>query len=99
MRRSITIAVIVFVTLATGLLGILAEPTSADERGTLARALQGAWLPLESGLAVSSREGTPISAKYEIDDGAFQLSVYTVRTGTPSGDSFTEVIVDHDAGS
>ena len=98
MKLGITIAVIVSVMLATGPLAALAEPSSVGGRDALARALQGAWLPLESGLAVSSREGTPISAKYEIDDGAFQLSVYTVKTGTSSGDSFTEVIVDYNAG-
>ena len=98
MKRSITIAVTVFVMLAPGPLGILAEPSAAAERDALARALFGAWLQLESGLAVSSREGTPISAKYEIDDGAFQLSVYTVKPGTASGDSFAEVIVDYNAG-
>ena len=51
----------------------LAETSSVNGRETLTQALQGAWLPLESGLIVSGREGTPLSAKYEIDDGAFQL--------------------------
>jgi hypothetical protein len=98
MTRSTRIAAIVLVLLATGVCVSLAGEGSADERDALARALQGAWLPLESGLAVSSPEGTPISAKYEIDDGAFQLSVYTMKTSTSAGDSFTEVIVDYNAG-
>jgi hypothetical protein len=69
-------------------LAVQAETGSVNGRSNLTRALQGAWLPLESGLAVSAREGTPLSAKYEIDDGAFQLSVYTSKAGplrrTPS---------------
>jgi len=47
---------------------------------------------------VSAGEGTPLSAKYEIDDGAFQLSVYTWKSDTVSGDSFAEVIVDFSTG-
>jgi hypothetical protein len=49
---------------------------------------------LDQGLKASEREGKPISGKYEIDDGALQLSVYTMK-----GDQFTEVIVDHKSGS
>jgi len=76
----------------------LGETSSVDGPESLTRALQGAWLPLESGLIVSGREGTPLSAKYEIDDGAFQLSVYTSKNGSASGDVFMEVIVDYSAG-
>ena len=74
------------------------ETNSVDGRESLTRALQGAWLPLESGLVVGAREGIPLSAKYEIDDGAFQLSVYTSKNAPSSGDAFTEVIVDYSAG-
>ena len=98
MRRHTAIVIIGFMVLATGRFPAQAEPGSIDARGELARALVGAWLPLESGLAVSAREGTPLSAKYEIDDGAFQLSVYTWKADTGSGDSFTEVIVDFSTG-
>ena len=75
-----------------------AETSSVGGRQTLTQALQGAWLPLESGLVVSAREGTPLSAKYEIDDGAFQLSVYTSKDGSSSSDAFAEVIVDYSSG-
>ncbi len=60
--------------------------------------MAGAWLPLESGLVLSSTQGTPISAKYELEDGALQLSVYTLKADTLSGDRFSEVIVDFSAG-
>jgi hypothetical protein len=68
--------------------------TDADkERAELAKAVAGAKVPLERGLAVSAAEGRPISAKYEVEDGKLQLSVYTMK-----GDKFTEVIVDHTTG-
>jgi hypothetical protein len=74
------------------------QPASSTDRDALARELSGAWLPLESGMTVSRSEGTPISAKYEIDDGAFQLSVYTSKNGPSSSETFMEVIVDYSAG-
>ena len=72
--------------------------SSVDGREELGRALTGAWLPLESAVAVSASEGTPLSAKYEVEDDVFQLSVYTLKTDGSAGDSFLEVIVDHSAG-
>ena len=45
---------------------LLARAESIGDRTALARGLQGAWLPLESAIAMSQSEGTPISAKYEI---------------------------------
>src|SRR6266446_5408358 len=98
MRRRTAIVVMGFMMLASRPLPARAEPGSIDARRELARALLGAWLPLESGLAVSVREGTPLSAKYEIDDGAFQLSVYTWKSDSASGDAFQEVIVDFNTG-
>src|SRR5437899_11616129 len=98
MRRRTAIVIMGFMMLASRPLPARAEPGSIDARRELARALLGAWLPLESGLAVSAREGTPLSAKYEIDDGAFQLSVYTSKVGPSSADAFMEVIVDYSSG-
>jgi hypothetical protein len=45
-------------------------------------------------MTLSRSEGVPISAKYEIDNGTFQLSVYTA-----SGDRVSEVIVDYSVGT
>lgn len=59
----------------------------------LAQALSGAKISLERGLTASVKEGKPISAKYELDDGKLQLSVYTMK-----GDRFSEVVVDHTTG-
>ena len=65
----------------------------AREHAELAKALKDARIPLERGLTASAKEGKPISAKYEVEDGKLQLSVYTMK-----GDNFSEVIVDHKTG-
>jgi hypothetical protein len=98
MRQIVATVIIVFAVLATSPRGGFAQSDPADGRETLTRALRGAWLPLESGLAASAGVGTPLSGKYEIDDGAFQLSVYTWKADAFSGDSFTGVIVDYSTG-
>ena len=63
------------------------------ENAELAKALKGAKVSLEKGLAASEREGKPISAKFEMDEAKLQLSVYTAK-----GDKFSEVVVDHKSG-
>ena len=99
MRQRIGIAaVIVSSLLATSVSLAFAGANASEGREGLTRAMPGAWLPLEGGLVVGEREGTPLSAKYEVDDGAFQLSVYTSKNGSPSGETFMEVIMDYSAG-
>jgi ribosome-binding factor A len=63
------------------------------EHAELAKALNDAKISLQRGLTASAKEGKPISAKYEVEDGKLQLSVYTMK-----GDKFSEVIVDHKTG-
>ena len=68
----------------------------AEEGGNtpaLAKAISGASITLQQGLAASADQGRPISAKYEIDEGTFQLSVYTEKAS-----KFSEVVVDHTTG-
>jgi hypothetical protein len=65
-----------------------------DDAAALAKALPEATVSLEQGLKASGSKGTPISAKYEIENGALQLSVYTVNR-----DQYSEVIVDHKSGT
>jgi hypothetical protein len=78
---------------------LLAVPTGwaqqygDKEHAELAKAMNDAKIPLERGLTASAKEGKPISAKYEVEDGKLQLSVYTMK-----GDKFSEVIVDHKTG-
>jgi hypothetical protein len=63
------------------------------EHAELAKALKDAKISLQRGLTASAKEGKPISAKYEMEDGKLQLSVYTMK-----GNNFSEVIVDHKSG-
>ena len=44
--------------------------------------LRFAKVSLQQGLAASEQEGQPISGKFEMDRGKFQLSVYTSKDGT-----------------
>src|SRR5262249_46592061 len=48
----------------------------------------------QSGLRASEARGIPISAKFEIEDGKLQLSVYTMK-----GDDFIEVVADPQTGA
>ena len=65
----------------------------AKEHADLEKALKDAKIPLERGLTASAKEGKTISAKYEVEDGKLQLSVYTMK-----GNEFSEVIVDYKTG-
>ena len=71
-----------------------AQKSDDKEHAELAKALKDAKIPLQRGLTASAKEGKPISAKYEVEDGKLQLSVYTMK----GGDKFSEVIVDHKTG-
>ena len=64
-----------------------------SEDNALAEQLQGAEISLEQGLAASAAEGKPISAKFEVENGKLQLSVYVANPK-----SFSEVIVNHKTG-
>lgn len=111
MKNAIVVSTAV---LAATFLG-MPSASFAEQGGSdaaLARALEQAKLPLERGLAASSREGMPISAKYELEDDdadELQLSVYTMRGGSSDVDfetgdvkakdpTFAEVIVDYKTG-
>jgi hypothetical protein len=72
---------------------IVATAQSPSEQAQLAKEMSGVQVSLAQGLAASRREGTPISAKFEMEDGKLQLSVYTDKGG-----KFSEVIVDHKNG-
>src|SRR5215472_2302470 len=74
----------------------LSVSASAEEKdqAALAHAMQPAKATLEAGLKASEREGKPISAKFEIEDGKLQLSVYTRK-----GDGFTEAVLDPASGA
>ena len=81
---------------AIGFYSVGAPPAwaEASDPAALAAALKGATATLQGGLKASEREGTPISAKFEIDDGKLQLSVYTMK-----GDDFMEIVADPKTGA
>ena len=67
-----------------------------DEEGNpaaAAKAALSARVSLDRGLAASASHGRPISAKFEMDEGKLQLSVYTMKGG-----KFFEVSVDPNSG-
>jgi hypothetical protein len=65
-----------------------------EGRAAVARAIRFAKVSLQQGLTISEQEGQPISGKFEIDRGTFQLSVYTAKDG-----KFSEVLVDYSSGN
>jgi hypothetical protein len=75
---------------------VLAPRAHAEESdpATLAAALAKAPTSLEQSLRASEKSGKPISAKFEIEDGKLQLSIYTM-----TADAFSEVVVTPDTGS
>ena len=60
----------------------------------LAAAMKEATATLQGGLKASEPQGTPISAKFELEDGKLQLSVYTMK-----GNDFMEVVADPNTGA
>ncbi len=74
----------------------LAPRVQAEDTDPAALAAAMANVPttLEKGLHVSERTGKPISAKFEIEDGKLQLSIYTMTS-----DTYTEVLVAPNTGS
>ncbi len=86
---------------ALGVLAFIGTVAQADEDydktlPAVAKALTGAKLTLDQGIAAAAKEGKPISAQYEIDEDThkFQLSVFVSH-----GDELLEVIVDHNTGA
>jgi hypothetical protein len=77
-------------------LGRRGGPARAEggDPAALAAAMEDATASLQAGLKVSERDGTPISAKFEIEDGKLQLSIYTMK-----GDEFKEVVADPKTGA
>jgi hypothetical protein len=76
-----------------GAAGASAWAEGGDE-AALAAAMKNATATLQGGLKASEAQGTPISAKFEIEDGKLQLSVYTMK-----GSDFMEVVADPNTGT
>ncbi len=70
--------------------GLHSAVSAEREDQELIKALSGAKVTLQQALNSAEHNGRPISAKFEMEDGNLQLSVYTEKDG-----KFFEVIVDH----
>jgi hypothetical protein len=81
---------------AAGLSSAGAGPAQAqdDELEAMATALKETTFTLQDGLKAGEREGQPISAQFEMDDGKLQISIYTTK-----GDDFSEVVADPKTGA
>src|SRR5258708_9256464 len=92
MHRSVPYILAVTVgTLAA--LAAAAADNADKEHAELAKALAAAKVSLEGGLSAAGATGKPISAKFEVEGGRLQLSIYTEKDG-----KFSEVAVDYVSG-
>jgi hypothetical protein len=80
--------------IAIAVFGPPAANADDAKQAAIAAALNDAPTTLEQGLRASEKEGKPISAKFEIEDGKLRISVYTM-----GGTEFREVIVSPDNGT
>lgn len=76
---------------AVALPNIGAVPVWAQDEdiAAMATALKDINFTLQDALKASEKDGQPISAQFEIDDGKLQISVYASK-----GEDFVEVIAD-----
>ena len=72
---------------------IFADDDDDEGREALIKKLGDAKIGLQQGLAASEQAGQPISAKFEVDEGKLQLSVYAAKDG-----KFFEAVVNHVTG-
>lgn len=83
--------------LTLGVIGTTGGVAWSDEDeasgAAVAKYLRSAKVTLQQGLTAAESQGRVISGKFEVDEGHFQLSVYTAQDG-----KFSEVLVDHHTG-
>jgi len=89
-RRHLLLGTIVSLMAASGGNQLYAEEHNDP---ALIKLMGNAKVTLQDGLTAAAAEGQPISAKFEVEDGKLQLSVYTAKDG-----KFSEVVVDHVSG-
>jgi hypothetical protein len=70
----------------------LARAEESDS-AALAAVMKNVSATLQGGLKASEAQGIPISAKFEIEDGKLQLSIYKMK-----GNDFMEVVADPQTG-
>jgi hypothetical protein len=72
---------------------IFAGDDEDESQEALIKLLDASKINLQQGLTAGEQEGQPISAKFEVDEGKLQLSIYTAKEG-----KFSEVLVDYVTG-
>src|SRR5262245_20996517 len=91
--RAIPLILLVATIAFSGARGAPAWAEGGDD-AALAAAMKNATATLQGGLKASEAQGTPISAKFEIEEGKLQLSVYTMK-----GNDFMEIVADPNTGA
>ena len=72
---------------------IFADDDDDEGQEALIKLLGASKINLQQGLAASEQQGQPISAKFEVEEGKLQLSVYTAKEG-----KFFEVLINYVTG-
>ena len=95
MSRIVRGMLVVSVALLTVGCAVATRAMAAEEEGEnapgLLKQVAASKVSLGQGLAAAESTGKPLSAKFEIEDGKLQLSVYTKKDG-----KYFEVVVDHE---
>ncbi len=90
MRSGSALAIVVTILmLSAPVVRAVDDDKDEGDQTAVVKALPQARVSLNQGLQAGAHEGAPISAKFEMEDGKLQLSVYTMKA-----DKFSEVGVD-----
>ena len=84
--------------MAMTVIGLSVSTTYADENekenlAAVAKMMPTAKVTLQQALTAAEQKGRPLSGKFEVDEGNFQLSVYTSQGG-----KYSENVVDYHSG-
>jgi hypothetical protein len=90
MKKTMAVALVVIMGVAST---ARALPDDATDKAAIAKQIGSAKIILQQGLAAGEAQGQATSGKFEVDEGKFQLSVYTAK-----GAALQEVIVDYTTG-
>jgi hypothetical protein len=90
MKKNTVLALFAILTAASASAALADD---ASDKAAVAKQIGSAKITLQQGLAAGEAQGHAISGKFEVDEGKFQLSVYTVK-----GAALQEVIVDYTTG-
>jgi uncharacterized membrane protein YkoI len=93
MTTSATVLGLVALVSFAGHNAIFADDDDDEDQKKLIKLLDASKINLQQGLAASEQQGQPISAKFEVDEGKLQLSVYTAKDG-----KFFEAVINYMTG-